>query len=82
MTISFTFLMPLVFASKIMVEPSTMPGWLRTFVGVNSVWLMTSAMRGLIAGTATIQQIGRALVLPVVLTVILAPVTLWLYRRK
>jgi len=82
MTMSFTFLFPLVFASNIMVEPSTMPGWLRTFVGVNPVSLMTSAMRGLIAGTATLQQIGLALVLPAVLTGVLAPVTLWLYRRK
>ena len=82
MTISFTFLMPLVFASNIMVEPETMPGWLRAFVGVNPVSLMASAMRGVMAGTATIQQIGLALVLPVVLTVVLAPVTLWLYRRK
>ena len=82
MTISFTFLMPLVFASNIMVQPETMPGWLRAFVGVNPVSLMTSAMRGLMAGTATIQQIGLALLLPAVLTAVLAPVTLWLYRRK
>lgn len=82
MTISFTFLMPLVFASNIMVEPSTMPGWLRTFVGVNPVSLMTSAMRGLMAGTATVRQIGLALLAPAVLTSVLAPVTLWLYRKK
>ena len=50
MTMSFTFLMPLVFASNIMVEPSIMPGWLRTFVGVNPVLLMTSAMRGVDGG--------------------------------
>jgi ABC-2 type transport system permease protein len=82
MTMSFTFLMPLVFASNIMVQPETMPGWLRAFVGVNPVSLMTSAMRGLMAGTATVQQVGLALVLPAVLTAVLAPVTLWLYRRK
>ncbi len=29
MTLGFTFLFPLVFASNIMVEPATMPGWLR-----------------------------------------------------
>lgn len=82
MTLSFTFLFPLVFASNIMVEPQTMPGWLRTFVGVNPVSLMTTAMRGLMAGTATLQQIGLALILPAVLTSVLAPLTLWLYRRK
>lgn len=82
MTLSFTFLFPLVFASNIMVEPATMPGWLRTFVGVNPISLMTSAMRGLMNGTATLEQIALALVLPAALTIVLAPLTLWLYRRQ
>jgi ABC-2 type transport system permease protein len=37
MTIGFTVLFPLVFASNIMVAPETMPGWLRAFVVVNPV---------------------------------------------
>ena len=82
MTMSFTFLMPLVFASNIMVQPETMPGWLRAFVGVNPVSLMASAMRGLMTGTASLPQVGLALLCPALLTVILAPVVLWLYRRK
>ena len=53
MTLGFTFMFPLVFASNIMVDPSTMPGWLRAFVEVNPVSLMTTAMRGLMAGNAT-----------------------------
>ncbi len=82
MTIGFTVLFPLVFASNIMVDPATMPGWLRAFVVVNPVSLMTTAMRGLMAGDATPQQVGLALAAPVALTVLLAPVTLWLYRRR
>jgi ABC-2 type transport system permease protein len=82
MTFGFTFLFPLVFASNIMVEPSTMPGWLRTFVEVNPISLMTTAMRGLMAGGATLAEIGLALILPVALTLVLAPVTLWLYMRR
>jgi daunorubicin/doxorubicin transport system permease protein len=39
MTLGFTLLFPLVFASNIMVEPATMPSWLRTFVDVNPVSL-------------------------------------------
>src|SRR5690606_6969111 len=35
MTLGFTFLFPVVFASNIMVDPQTMPGWLRAFVEVN-----------------------------------------------
>ena len=81
MTLGFTVLFPVVFASNIMVEPETMPDWLRAFVEANPISLMTTAMRGLMAGTATLGQIGLALVAPVLLTVVLAPLTLWLYRR-
>ena len=82
MTVGFTFIFPLVFASNIMVDPATMPAWLRAFVEVNPVSLMTTAMRGLMAGEATAAQVGWALIAPALLTACLAPVTLWLYRRQ
>ena len=82
MTVGFTFLFPLVFASNIMVDPATMPGWLRAFVDVNPVSLMTTAIRGLMGGEATAGQILAALVAPAALTAILAPTTLWLYLRR
>lgn len=82
MTLGFSFLFPLVFASNIMVDPATMPGWLRAVVEVNPVSLMTTAMRGLMAGTATAWQVMQALAAPVVLTLGLAPVTLALYRKR
>ncbi len=82
MTLGFTGIMPLVFASNIMVDPATMPGWLRVFVDVNPVSLMTTAMRGLMNGGATWEQLGLALLAPLLLTAVLAPLTLWLYRRK
>src|SRR5688500_15276661 len=82
MTIGFTFMFPLVFGSNIMVDPATMPDWLRAFVEVNPVSLMTTAMRGLMGGGATTNQIMLALAAPIFLTVVLAPVTLKLYRRQ
>jgi ABC-2 type transport system permease protein len=82
MTFGFTFLFPLVFASNLMVEPATMPGWLRAFVEVNPISHMANAMRGLMGDGATLSQIGMALIAPVALTVVLAPVTLFLYRRQ
>ena len=82
MTIGFTVLFPLVFASNIMVDPATMPGWLRAFVVVNPVSLMTSAMRGLMSGEASTREILLALAAPAALTATLAPLTLWLYRRR
>lgn len=65
-----------------MVDPATMPGWLRIFVDVNPVSLMTTAMRGLMSGDATMAQVGLALLAPIALTAVLAPVTLWLYVRS
>jgi ABC-2 type transport system permease protein len=82
MTLGFTFLFPLVFASNIMVDPATMPDWLRAFVDVNPVSLMTTALRGLMGGGASLSQILLALIAPVALTAILAPTTLWLYLRR
>ncbi len=82
MTLGFTFLFPIVFASNIMVDPATMPDWLRAFVEVNAVTLMTTAMRGLMGGGASLEQVALALVAPVVLTALLAPTTLWLYMRR
>jgi ABC-2 type transport system permease protein len=82
MTFGFTFLFPLVFASNLMVDPATMPGWLRAFVELNPVSSMATAMRGLMGDGATAGEIGLALVAPALLTLVLAPVTLWLYRRE
>jgi ABC-2 type transport system permease protein len=65
-----------------MVEPATMPGWLQVFVKVNPVSLMATAMRGLMDGGVTTAQVLRALIAPAVLTLVLAPVTLLLYRRR
>jgi ABC-2 type transport system permease protein len=82
MTFGFTFLFPLVFASNLMVQPATMPGWLRAFVDVNPISAMATAMRGLMGGGATLSEVALALIAPVALTVLLSPVTLLLYRRQ
>jgi ABC-2 type transport system permease protein len=82
MTLGFTILFPVTFASNIMVDPATMPGWLRSFVEVNPISLMATALRGLMSGTASLSQIGLALIGPVVLTLVMAPLVLWLYRRR
>ncbi len=82
MTLGFTGIMPLVFASNIMVDPDTMPGWLKWFVEINPVSHMTTAMRGLMNGGITWDVFFLALLSPLLLTIILAPVTLWLFRKE
>jgi ABC-2 type transport system permease protein len=59
-----------------------MPGWLGAFVAVNPVSLITTALRGLLLGRVTAEQIGLAVLAPAALTALLAPVVLVLYRRK
>jgi ABC-2 type transport system permease protein len=82
MTLGFTFMFPLVFASNIMVDPETMPNWLRIFVEVNPITHMASAMRALMSGAATTGAVLQALAAPIVLTATLAPLTLWLYGKR
>jgi ABC-2 type transport system permease protein len=82
MTIGFSFLFPVVFGSNIMVDPATMPGWLQALVDVNPVSLMATAVRGLMGNSATLSQVAGALIAPALLTLLLAPTTLWLYRRR
>ena len=60
MTIGFTAIFPLVFASNIMVDPATMPSWLRAFVDVNPVSLMTTAMRVLLPMAAVRRSTSMA----------------------
>ncbi len=82
MTFGFTLIFPLVFASNIMVEPDTMPGWLGAFVDANPVSHIATALRGLLGGDVVLSQIGLALLAPAVITLTLAPVVLVLYRRR
>jgi ABC-2 type transport system permease protein len=82
MTLGFTALFPLVFASNIMVDPATMPDWLRTLVELNPISWMATAMRGLLGDGASAAEIALAVAPPVALTALLSPLTLWLYRRR
>ncbi len=82
MTISWIFLMPLTFASNVFVDSSTMPGWLRAFVDVNPVSLLVTAMREVLSNGAAWGHVGLALIAPVLLTAVLSPLALALYRRR
>jgi ABC-2 type transport system permease protein len=80
--VSFLVQFPLTFASNVFVDPQTMPGWLRTFVGVNPVSLLVDAVRGLMRGTAEPEQIGGVLLATILLTAIFGPLTMRLYRTR
>jgi ABC-2 type transport system permease protein len=80
--VSFLVQLPLTFASNVYVDPETMPGWLRVFVGVNLVSHLVAATRGLMHGTATAGQVGWVLLASAALFAVFAPLTMYLYRNK
>ena len=82
MTLSWMFQMPVTFASNIYVDPATMPGWLQAFVAVNPVSLIVTALRGLLGGGVAPADIGAAMIAPVVIAAVFAPLTMRLYARE
>lgn len=82
MGVSMLILMPLTFASNIFVDPETMPSGLKAWAEINPVSHLATAVRALMAGTATFDQIGWVLLASVVLTAIFAPITMHLYRTR
>lgn len=82
MGISMTLLFPFTFASNIFVDPATMPSWLRAFVNANPVSILTTAVRGLMRGRASVGEMGLVLLSSAILIIIFAPITMYLYRNK
>ena len=73
--LSLLVLFPLTLASNIFVDPLTMPGWLQAFIDVNPVSHLVTASRALMAGTATLGQVGWVPAASAALTAVFAPLT-------
>jgi ABC-2 type transport system permease protein len=82
MSIGTAVLFPLTLASNVFVHPSTMPSWLQVLVSVNPITHLVLATRGLMNGNFPPEQIGWVLVTCVALTLVFAPLTMYLYRTK
>jgi ABC-2 type transport system permease protein len=80
--LSLLVLFPLTLASNVFVDPQTMPAWLQAFVDLNPISHLVTAERGLMAGTATVGQVGWVLAAAAALTAVFAPLTIHLYRNK
>ncbi len=73
-------LFPLTFASNAFVDPSTMPGWVRSAVDANPITHLITAERGLMRGDVPAGEIVWVLVSCAVLVGVFAPATARLYR--
>lgn len=82
MMVSFLVVFPLTFVSNVFVDPATLPSWLQGFVNINPISILATAVRGLMHGNGTWEQIGAVVVVSAIFVVIFAPLTMYLYRRK
>jgi ABC-2 type transport system permease protein len=82
MNAGFMALFPLVFLSNIFVRPETLPRALEAFVDANPVSHLTTAVRGLMYGSASAGDIALALGEAGLLVAIFAPLTAKLYGAK
>jgi ABC-2 type transport system permease protein len=80
--VSMMILFPLTFASNIYVDPATMPGWLQGFVRVNPITLVVDAVRGLMAGSAQIADLGWVALAAGLFVVVFGPLTMRTYGRQ
>ncbi len=88
-TAVFLPVFPLVFASAVFVPPSTMPSWLQPFAENQPVTVVAEAARGLMLGQGALGpgqtvagQVGLAIVWCAGITLVAAPVAVWVYRRS
>ncbi|WP_067842018.1 ABC transporter permease [Amphibacillus sediminis] len=82
MMTSMMVIFPLTFLSSAFVDPSTMPRFLEGFVKINPISLLVDAVRGLMHGIASGQDVLWVLLSSAILIVIFAPLTMYLYRNK
>lgn len=82
MNAGFMAIFPLTFLSNAFVPPDTLPGWLEVIVENNPVSHLVTAVRGLMGGDAQAGDILWVLAATAVLTLVFAPLTMHLYRRR
>jgi ABC transporter DrrB family efflux protein len=80
MGVSMLVITPLTFGSNIFVDPSTMPGWLQTFVGVNPVSHLVTAVRDLMGGLPTGGSVTLTVISSAALIAVFGSLTMWRYR--
>ncbi|GAK09156.1 LOW QUALITY PROTEIN: multidrug ABC transporter permease [Geomicrobium sp. JCM 19038] len=81
MMASMMVIFPLTFISNVFVDPETLPGWLQVRSD-NPISLLTTAVRGLMHGTATLQDLTLVMVVAAILFIIFAPLTMYLFRNN
>jgi len=77
----FIWLFPLVFASSVFVQPTTMPGWLEAFAKVNPITVVADATRALTIGGPVTSPLLKALAWIAAITAVFFALSVQRYRR-
>ena len=80
--IGMMVMFPLTFLSNAMVDPKTMPDWLETFVNVNPVSHVVTAVRDLMNDGRFTAEVGWAVLGCTIVVAIFAPLAVRFYSRK
>ncbi|EHB62394.1 ABC transporter permease [Paenibacillus lactis] len=84
-TVSGTSMMivyPLLFASNVLVDTSTMPRWLQVAIDLNPISIVVTLTRGLLSGTAGAAELAAGIGVVLLFIVIFAPLTISIYLRR
>jgi ABC transporter DrrB family efflux protein len=81
-TAAFLIVLPLTFASSVLVPASSMPGWLQAFVTVNPITVVADTVRGLMLGGAVGTPAVRAAAWLLTITVVTGTLTVRGYRSR
>jgi oleandomycin transport system permease protein len=81
-TAGFLLILPLTFASSVLVPTGSLPGWLQAFVKVNPISIFATAMRGLLLGGPVATPVLQAAAWIVGLCVVFGTLTVSRYRRR
>lgn len=73
---------PLLFISNVFVDPTTMPEFLQQLMNISPISLTVTAVRGLMHGNVTLDQIAVMLLSCAIIFMIFAPLTMYLYNNK
>lgn len=82
MGISMILIFPLSFLSNIFVDPTTMPLWLQSFVALNPITNLVTAIRSVMAGSPDAGALIWVTVAAAVSIAVFGSLTMWLYNRK
>ena len=81
-TAGFMIIMPLTFASSVLVPAGSMPGWLQAFVRINPISVFAAALRGLMLGGPVAIPVLQSAAWIDGLCLVFGTLTVSCYRRR